>query len=89
MLGSLISNTVKVVFQKNPTALLMQTRTKMKTHKAAAKRFVKTGNGFKRKQAGRNHGNGRFSSNTLSHLDSFIPVTDKGGNLKKLKQYVK
>lgn len=61
----------------------------MKTHKAAAKRFVKTGNGFKRKQAGRNHGNGRFSSNTLSHLDSFIPVTDKGGNLKKLKQYVK
>lgn len=88
MIGSLIGN-AKLIFQKNPTAVLLQTRTKMKTHKAAAKRFIKTGNGYKRKQAGRNHGNGRFSSNNLSHLDSFVPVTAKAGHLKKLKQYLK
>lgn len=89
MIGSLVSNTTKFLFQRTPpSSILIQTRNKMKTHKAAAKRFIKTGNGYKRKQAGRNHGNGRFSTSTLSHLDSFVAVTDKGGHLKKLKQYL-
>lgn len=76
----------KAVFGPRPVANLIQTRTKMKSRKAAAKRFIQTGDGYKRKQAGRNHGNGGFSSNTLRHLDSFVPVTDKGNHLKKLKK---
>lgn len=67
---------------------MMQVRTKMKTHHSAAKRFIKIGNGYKRKQAGRKHGNGGFSSNLLRHLDSFVPVTNKGGHLKKLKKFL-
>lgn len=73
---------------KKPVISLIQTRTKMKTHKAAAKRFIKTGTGIKRKQAGRNHGNGGFSSSSLSHLDSFVKVSDKGGHLKKLQKFM-
>lgn len=60
----------------------------MKTHHSAAKRFIKIGNGYKRKQAGRKHGNGGFSSNLLRHLDNFVPVTSKGGHLKKLKKFL-
>lgn len=86
MYGSLFQSATRIIFGKKPTInTLIQTRNKMKTHKAAAKRFIKTGNGFKRKQAGRNHGNGGFSANSIRQLDSFVPVTDKGGHLKKLK----
>lgn len=76
------------VVAKKPVISLIQTRTKMKTHKAAAKRFIKTGTGIKRKQAGRNHGNGGFSSSFLRHLDSFIKVGDRGGHLKKLQKFM-
>lgn len=86
MYGSLFQSATRIIFGKKPAInTLIQTRNKMKTHKAAAKRFIKTGNGFKRKQAGRNHGNGGFSANSIRQLDSFVPVTDKGGHLKKLK----
>lgn len=86
MYGSLFQSATRIIFGKKPAInTLIQTRNKMKTHKAAAKRFIKTGNGFKRKQAGRNHGNGGFSANSIRHLDSFVPVTEKGGHLKKLK----
>lgn len=71
-----------------PTTMLMQCRTKMKTHKSSAKRLIRTGTGIKRKQAGRNHGNGGFSSNSLRHLDSFVPVTTKGDTLKKLDKFM-
>lgn len=71
---------------QGPARMLMQTRNKMKTNKTAAKRFVKIGDGYKRKQAGRNHGNGRFSSNSLRHLDSFTKVDNHGQHLKKLLQ---
>lgn len=79
----------RLVFTKRPIAnMLIQTRLKMKSHKAAAKRFIKTGNGLKRKQAGRNHGNGGFSANSIRQLDSFVPVTNKGNHLKKLQKYL-
>lgn len=88
-MNSIFQSASKLVFGKRPALnTLIQTRNKMKTHKAAAKRFIKTGTGYKRKQAGRNHGNGGFSSNTLRHLDSFVSVSDKGGHLKKLKKYL-
>lgn len=64
---------------------LIQTRNKMKTNKSAAKRLIKTSDGYVRKQAGRNHGNGNFSASSLKHLNGFVPVTEKGGHLKKLK----
>ncbi|ODV79442.1 uncharacterized protein CANTADRAFT_51804 [Suhomyces tanzawaensis NRRL Y-17324] len=67
---------------------LIQVRTKMKTHKAADKRFIRTGTGIKRKQAGRNHGNGGFSAPSLSHLDSFVKVGNKGGHFKKLDKFL-
>jgi len=77
--------TTRVAFTRSPVAnVLIQTRNKMKSHKAAAKRFIKTGTGIKRRQAGRNHGNGGFSSNSLSHMDGFVKVTDKGNHLKKI-----
>lgn len=60
----------------------------MKTHKAAAKRFIKTADGYKRKQAGRNHGNGGFSAPSLRHLDNFVTVLNKGGHLKKLQKHL-
>ncbi|ONH67956.1 hypothetical protein BON22_1951 [Cyberlindnera fabianii] len=41
------------------------TRTLMKSHKGAAKRWRKAANGFKRSQAARNHGNAGWSSSTL------------------------
>ena len=61
--------------------LLVQTRTKMKSHKAAANRFIKRASGLKRKQAGVNHG--RFSYSALKGLRGFVDVSNKGGHLKK------
>lgn len=88
-MNSLFQTTSRLVFGRKPILnTLIQTRNKMKTHKAAAKRFIKTGTGYKRKQAGRNHGNGGFSSNSLRHLDSFVSVTDRGSQLKKLKKFL-
>lgn len=57
--------------------LLVQTRTKMKSHKAAANRFIKRASGLKRKQAGVNHGNGRFSYSALKGLRGFVEVSNK------------
>lgn len=74
------------VFPNSFFKTMIQTRNKMKSHKAASKRFIKTAQGFKRKQAGRNHGNGRFSSHDLQHLDSFVKVGKKGGHLKNLEK---
>lgn len=65
--------------------VLIQTRTKTKTNKSAAKRLIKTADGYVRKQSGRNHGNGNFSASSLKHLNGFVPVTAKGGHLKKMK----
>lgn len=88
-MNSLFRVATKAVFGKRlPMHPLLQMRFKMKSHKAAAKRFIKTGSGFKRKQAGRNHGNGNFSANSISHLDSFVPVNNKGKHLKFLKKYL-
>lgn len=87
-MNSLFQTATRLFLGHKPLANVLQMRFKMKSHKAAAKRFIKTGTGFKRKQAGRNHGNGGFSAPSLRHLDSFIPVTDKGGHLKKLKQHI-
>ncbi|RLV84570.1 hypothetical protein JA9_000259 [Meyerozyma sp. JA9] len=89
MLGNVLEAATRLVFTKRPFAnMLIQTRFKMKSHKAAAKRFIKTGHGLKRKQAGRNHGNGGFSANSIRQLDSFVPVTNKGNHLKKLQRYL-
>ncbi|CUM64103.1 uncharacterized protein PRCAT00001694001 [Priceomyces carsonii] len=89
MLASFFPNVAKeVLYKRQAVNILIHTRNKMKSHKAAAKRFIKTGDGFKRKQVGRNHGNGGFSFNSLRHLNSFVPVTAKGGHLKKLKKYL-
>ncbi|KAL6453742.1 hypothetical protein SBY92_005314 [Candida maltosa Xu316] len=63
--------------------VFMQTRNKMKSHKAATNRFVKTNLGLRRKHAGVNHGNGRFSYASLRHLRGLVEVTNKGGHLKK------
>lgn len=88
-MNNIFGATGRAIFGQKPALnVLLQTRTKMKTHKAAAKRFIKTGDGYKRKQAGRNHGNGNFSANSISHLDSFVKVTDKGNHLKHLKRYL-
>lgn len=64
---------------------LLQTRAKSKTNKSIVKRFIKAGNGYVRKQAGRNHGNGSFCVSSLKHLNGFVPVTEKGNHLKKIK----
>lgn len=90
MYGTFFNQAAKLMAYKRPAInILLQTRNKMKSHRAAAKRFIKTGgHGFKRKQAGRNHGNGNFSSNSLNHLDSFVRVSQKGGHLKKLRKYL-
>ncbi|ABN67765.1 predicted protein [Scheffersomyces stipitis CBS 6054] len=88
MIGNIFASATRAVFGKQPIMnTLIQTRNKMKTHKAAAKRFIKTGTGIKRKQAGRNHGNGGFSANSLRHLDSFVPVGARGRHLKKLEEF--
>lgn len=88
-MNSLFQTASKIIFGQKPVLnTLIQTRTKMKSHKAAAKRFIKTGTGYKRKQAGRNHGNGGFSTNSLRHLDSFVSVNTKGNHLRKLKKYL-
>lgn len=80
-------NASRLLFGKTPAVnLIMQTRPKTKTCKAMAKRFIKTGSGYKRKQAGRNHGNGNFSAHSINHLDSFVAVTNKGQHLRKLKK---
>lgn len=87
---SALFRTAKLALARKPVFSLnmLQTRTKMKSHKAAAKRFIKTGTGYKRKQAGRNHGNGGFSANSVKHLDTFVSVNNKGGHLKKLTKYL-
>ncbi|KAK6462821.1 hypothetical protein DFJ63DRAFT_342425 [Scheffersomyces coipomensis] len=72
----------------SPVTMLLQTRTKMKTNKSAAKRFIKTGTGIKRKQAGRNHGNGGFSTSSLQSLDSFVSLNNKGKHLKKISEVI-
>lgn len=66
---------------------MLQVRTKMKSHKASMKRFIKTGTGYKRKQAGRNHGNGRFCASSMAHLNHFVTATNKGGQIKKLEKF--
>ncbi|WPK27109.1 hypothetical protein PUMCH_004482 [Australozyma saopauloensis] len=77
---------VGMVFGRRPILnTLIQTRNKMKTNKSAAKRLVQISSGYVRKQAGRNHGNGNFSASSLKHLDGWVPVTKKGGHLKKIK----
>ncbi|CAN3360852.1 hypothetical protein DICA3_F07734 [Diutina catenulata] len=88
MLGSLFKNT-RMMLRSPVSTILMQTRNKMKTHKAAAKRFIKTGTGIKRRSAGRNHGNGGFSSHSLSHLDGFVKINNKGQHLKKIGKFMK
>ncbi|KAM9940031.1 hypothetical protein OXX80_000483 [Metschnikowia pulcherrima] len=86
-MNGIFGTTAKIMFgQKSAVSQLIQTRMKTKTCKAMAKRFIKTGNGFKRKQAGRNHGNGNFSSHAINHLDSYVPVTNKGLHLRKIKK---
>lgn len=77
-----------VLGQKHVMNNFLQVRTKMKSHHAAAKRFIKTADGFKRKQAGRKHGNGGFTPRSLRHLDLWVPVTNKGGHLKKLEKFI-
>ncbi|GEQ69374.1 hypothetical protein JCM33374_g3045 [Metschnikowia sp. JCM 33374] len=86
-MNGFFSTASRIAFGQRPfVSFLIQTRTKTKTCKAMAKRFIKTGNGYKRKQAGRNHGNGNFSSHAINHLDSFVAVTNKGQHLRKVKK---
>lgn len=68
--------------------LFTQKRFAVRVHKALAKRFIKRGSGYKRKQSGRNHGNGNFSHNSLRHLDKWVAVTKEGGHLKKLRKFL-
>lgn len=88
MISGLVQSAVRASTGSFSSVALMQTRTKMKTSKTIAKRFIKNAEGLKRKQAGRNHGNGGFSSRSLAHLDTWVQVTNKGGHLKKLERYV-
>lgn len=86
MFGSIVS-VFKIGLAKQPVnSALMQVRTKMKSHKGAAKRFIITGTGIKRKCASRNHGNGGWSQNYLASMDGFSKVTNKGGHLAKLQK---
>lgn len=81
-----IFGSVGLVFGRRPVLnTLIQTRNKMKTNKSVAKRLIKTADGYVRKQAGRNHGNGNFSSTSLKHLSYWVPVTAKGNHLRKIK----
>ncbi|AOW25795.1 ribosomal protein L35 [Candida albicans L26] len=84
MFLNIIQSTSRILMGKPSSVnLLVQTRTKMKSHKAAANRFIKRASGLKRKQAGVNHGNGRFSYSALKGLRGFVEVSNKGGHLKK------
>ncbi|SCU96178.1 LANO_0E12728g1_1 [Lachancea nothofagi CBS 11611] len=49
--------------------VLVQSRSLMKTHKGAAKRWRKTSTSYKRGRAGRNHGNAGWGKSTLKALD--------------------
>lgn len=87
MLGSILKSTFQALYnKKHVSATLMLVRHKMKGHKASEKRLIRTGTGIKRKQAGRNHGNGGFSPASLHHLDHFVKVTNRGGHLTKLNK---
>lgn len=89
MIGNIFQSASRMIFSKKPALnILLQTRNKMRSHKSSAKRFIRTGTGLKRKQAGRNHGNSKFSANAIRHLDSFIPVSDKAGHKKKLMKFL-
>lgn len=63
---------------------LVLTRTLMKTHKGAAKRWKKTANSFKRGKAGRNHGNIGWSRNSLKSLSG--TALAHCSQLKRLKR---
>lgn len=86
MFGSICESTLRVVFRQPAAQMLMQLRNKSRIHKAAAKRFVKAGEGYKRRQAGRNHGNGGFSASSMSHLNGYVRVDNRGGHVSKLKK---
>lgn len=65
-------------------AMLTFSRTLMKTHKGAAKRWIKTGNGYKRGKVGRKHGNAGWSQRLLQHKDGKTMALGKGhGDMKK------
>ncbi|CCK71998.1 mitochondrial 54S ribosomal protein bL35m KNAG_0I02130 [Huiozyma naganishii CBS 8797] len=53
---------------KIPSASMIVTRSLMKTHKGAAKRWRKNANGFKRGISGRKHGNCGWSQRGLKAL---------------------
>ncbi|KAG7195168.1 uncharacterized protein KQ657_003692 [Scheffersomyces spartinae] len=86
MLGNIFESNLRAAFRRPAVQMLMQLRSKSRIHKAAAKRFVKAGEGFKRRQAGRNHGNGGFSASSMSHLNGYVRVDNKGGHVSKLKK---
>ncbi|CAI5758742.1 unnamed protein product [Candida verbasci] len=71
------------------TNILLQTRNKMKTSKTIRNRIFITAEGIKRKRAGTNHGNGRFSAPSLKHLRGFITIPKTHGLLKRYKQFIK
>ncbi|AET41487.1 mitochondrial 54S ribosomal protein bL35m Ecym_8202 [Eremothecium cymbalariae DBVPG len=63
---------------------LIFSRSLMKTHKGAAKRWRKTANSFKRGKAGRSHGNSGWSKNSLKVLSG--RALANGSQLNRLKR---
>ncbi|RLV90772.1 hypothetical protein JA1_004332 [Spathaspora sp. JA1] len=87
MFMNYIQSASRSIFGNKPIInTLLQTRTKMKSHKGIRARFIKTASGLKRKKAGRNHGNGRFANSELKPLNGYFEVEGKK-DLKKLLKY--
>ncbi|ODV85040.1 hypothetical protein CANARDRAFT_188831, partial [[Candida] arabinofermentans NRRL YB-2248] len=59
-----------------------------KTHRAAYKRWRKTGDGYKRGQQGRKHGNAGFSQRVLGKRSGIAyATTQQAKQLKRLMPY--
>ncbi|GMM37990.1 Mrp35 protein [Saccharomycopsis crataegensis] len=88
MFGSLLSklqilNTCAFSGARTPVTTVF-TRGMMKTHKGAAKRWIKTAKGFKRGKVGRKHGNAGWSQRLLQHKDGKTESMGKGhGDMNK------
>ncbi|VVT47478.1 mitochondrial 54S ribosomal protein bL35m [Magnusiomyces paraingens] len=68
---------------------VISSRTLLKTHKGAAKRWKKTGNGgFKRGKAGHNHGNVDWSRSVVNNVSgtAYAKGSGYGNHLKKLNR---
>lgn len=89
MFGNLLESASRIIFAKKPAMnVLLQTRTKIKTNKSAAKRLIRTSTGLKARSGHRNHGNGKFTPRSMNHFDGTHLISDKGQKVKKLSKFL-